>query len=213
MKNAVFITGIGTDIGKTVASSVITKALKADYWKPIQAGNLEDSDCNTVRRLVDCQQSVFHPEKYKLTQPLSPHAAAKIDNVQINIKDITIPRTDNFLVIEGAGGLMVPINSNQTVADLIKFLNTSAIVVSKNYLGSINHTLLTIEALKTRNIPIIGILFNGQHTPESENIICSISNIKSLGRIDHTDCVTSQFIEQQANLLKDTLTNELIRAR
>lgn len=213
ISNAVFITGIGTDIGKTVASCIITKALNADYWKPIQAGNLHDSDCNTVKNLVDSPKSVFHPEKYRLTQPLSPHAAAKIDNVDIKLSEITIPSTSNFLVIEGAGGLMVPLNSNYTVADLIKHLNTAVIVVSKNYLGSINHTLLTIESLKLRNIPIIGILFNGQHTPESENIICGLSGVKSLGRIEQTDFVDKEFIKNQASRLKESLTNELIRAR
>ena len=135
------VAGIGTEIGKTVASAVLVEALQADYWKPIQSGGLEDSDTDTVRRLITNSTSYFHPEAYRLTQPLSPHAAAEIDGVTIELEKLTVPLTRNGLVIELAGGLMVPLNSNDLTIDWVQKLGLPVVLVSRNYLGSINHTL------------------------------------------------------------------------
>src|SRR5690606_8553252 len=141
-----FITGISTDVGKTIASAISTECLEADYWKPIQAGDLDNSDSHKGRRLVSNSKSKFHSNSYALNTPMSPHAAAEIDGVSIETSKIISPKTKHNLVIEGAGGLLVPINDTQTIIDLIK-PNYKVIVVSRHYLGSINHTLLTVNAL------------------------------------------------------------------
>ena len=159
--SAIFITGIGTEIGKTIVSAALVEKLKADYWKPVQSGDLNNSDTNKVRNLITNKTSNFHPETYALTQPFSPHKSAAIDGISIDKNKFSIPVTGNKLIIEGAGGLMVPLNTNFLIIDLIKQLNVEVILVSRNYLGSINHTLLSVDALKQRNIPVKGIIFNG----------------------------------------------------
>jgi dethiobiotin synthetase len=171
MSKPLFITGIGTDIGKTIVSAVMVEHLKADYWKPVQAGDLDNSDTIKVRRLVNNTTSVFHPEAYRLTQPFSPHKAAALDGLEIDIHNIVAPETDNQLIIEGAGGLMVPLNNQHLVIDLIEHLDAEVILVSRNYLGSINHTLLSVDALINRGIAIKAILFNGNADEYTQNII------------------------------------------
>lgn len=182
MLKPIFITGIGTGVGKTVTSAIVTEHLKADYWKPIQSGDLENSDTITVKQLVSNDKTYFHPEVYKLTQPLSPHLSARLDGIEIDINTIKIPETQNTLVIEGAGGLMVPLNQQFLIIDLIAQLQAEVILVSQHYLGSINHTLLSYELLKSKNIPVKGILFNG-HNPESEAYITQYTKLKHLGTI------------------------------
>ena len=145
--NTFFIAGIGTEIGKTITSAILVEYLKADYWKPIQSGDLDYSDTNKVQNLVSNTQTKFHPESYRLTQPYSPHYSAQLDNVTISLDEINIPETTNNLIIEGAGGLMVPLNEEDLLINLIQKLGVEIILVSKNYLGSINHTLLSVEAL------------------------------------------------------------------
>jgi dethiobiotin synthetase len=177
-----FITAIDTDSGKTLASAILCEALLADYWKPIQAGLPRDSD--RVRELVSNTKTVIHNERFLLKTPASPHAAAKIDNVQIRVEDFVLPQTDNHFIVEGAGGCLVPINDQQFVIDIIKKLGLEVIVVADLYLGSINHTLLTIEALKSRSITIKGIIFNGDSNPESERIILHHSKLQLIGKLD-----------------------------
>lgn len=178
-----FISGIGTDIGKTVVSAIVVEKLKADYWKPIQSGDLDNSDTKKVKALVSNKKSVFHQESYKLSQPFSPHKSAAIDGIEIDLKLISQPQTSNKLVIEGAGGLMVPLNKTQYIADLISHLDAEVILVVKHYLGSINHTLLSLELLKNRNIPIKGIIFNGETDSYSEQAILNHSKLSILGRV------------------------------
>src|SRR5690606_18999923 len=143
MQKKIFVTGISTEVGKTIASAIIVEALQADYWKPVQAGDLENSDTHKVKLLISNPTSVFHQNSFALQTPMSPHAAAKIDNVTISLSKIKKPNTKNDLVIEGAGGLLVPINEKETILDIIKS-DYKVIVVSRHYLGSINHTLLTV---------------------------------------------------------------------
>jgi dethiobiotin synthetase len=200
----IFITGNGTDVGKTVVSSVITEALQADYWKPVQSGELDNSDTIKVKNLVSNSKTIFHTERFKLLQPMSPHAAAEIDGVEINLDDFTIPKTENHLVIEGAGGLMVPINNEHLIADLISHLQLSVILVSRNYLGSINHTLLTIQELKRRNIPILGIVFNGDHTPQTENFIQNYSKLPVLFRLDMEQIINKETVLKYAQTLNQS---------
>lgn len=190
-----FVTGIGTDVGKTVASAILVEALEADYWKPIQSGAVTDSDRNTVQSLISNSRSVFHKEVYSLREPLSPHAAAELDNIEIKLENITFPYTHNTLIIEGAGGLMVPLNYNGLmVVDLINHCKAEAILVSRHYLGSINHTLLSIEALKSREIPIAGIIFNGAENKATERVILEQTGVRMLGRINEEPVVTKEVV-------------------
>jgi dethiobiotin synthetase len=176
----IFVTGIGTDIGKTVVSAILTEALQADYWKPVQSGSVELTDSQRVQSLVSNGRSVFHPEAYLLQAPLSPHAAAALENKKIDLANIRLPQTQNRLVVEGAGGLYVPLNDEHLVVDLICHLQLPVVVVSANYLGSINHTLLTLEALRSRNIPVVGLIFNGEPNPATEDYIVQHTGVRKL---------------------------------
>jgi dethiobiotin synthetase len=200
MKNY-FVTGIDTDSGKTMVSAILCEALHADYWKPVQAGLPKDSD--TVRSLITNSLSIIHPEAYLLKTPASPHAAAKIDGITIALDKFKLPPTSNSLIVEGAGGCLVPLNDQHFVIDLIKKFQLSAVLVSDLYLGSINHTLLTIEALQSRNISIAGIVFNGNSNPESERIILHHSNTRCLLRIQKEPSITKQTILKYANLFRE----------
>ncbi|NBB31582.1 dethiobiotin synthase [Cellulophaga sp. BC115SP] len=183
MKKQFIVAGIGTEIGKTFISSVLVEALQADYWKPIQSGGLDFSDTDTVKSLVSVSNNTFFPEAYRLNEPLSPHAAAALDGITIELSKIQLPVTERNLIVELAGGLMVPLNDNDLVIDMVQQLNLPVILVSKNYLGSINHTLLSIEALRSRNIPVEGIIFNGISNASTEHFILNYTKLKCLGRI------------------------------
>ncbi|MGZ3754202.1 MAG: dethiobiotin synthase [Mucilaginibacter sp.] len=185
MSNPLFVTGIGTGIGKTIISAILVEKLQADYWKPIQSGDLHDSDTLKVKSLVSNSKSVFHPEAYRLTQPYSPHKSAALDNIIIERSKITLPQTQNKLIIEGAGGLMVPLADNYLMIDLIKQLDAEVVLISQFYLGSINHTLLSILALKQYNIPIKGIIFNGDEDVYAKEYILSYTGLEQIAHIDH----------------------------
>jgi len=204
MKNY-FITGIGTDVGKTVAASIITEALESDYWKPIQAGDLDQSDTLKVKGLVGNTKTVFHTEAYRLNHPMSPHAAAERDGVEINLQNIKLPTTQNHLVVEGAGGLLVPLNKKETILDLMSQLNCEVILVSRHYLGSINHTLMSIELLKQKGLSIKGILFNGAENKDTESIITDMTGVNVLGRIEELDELNKGVISSIAQDLKTKL--------
>lgn len=193
-KQPIFITGIGTGIGKTVISAIVAEKLKADYWKPVQSGDLDDSDTMKVQKLVSNDITKFHPEAYRLTQAFSPHKSAAIDKVTIDLENIQLPETDNQLVIEGAGGLMVPLNDNFLMIDLIKQLNPKVILVSQNYLGSINHTLLSIHALKKYNIEVMGIIFNGPKDIYSKSYILNYTDLPELGTVPMYENLTKKLI-------------------
>ncbi len=192
-----FVTGIGTGIGKTVTSAVIVEALQADYWKPVQSGDLDHTDTDRVRELVSNSRSIFHPETYRLTQPFSPHKSAALDNVSITMEAIELPLTDNRLIIEGAGGLMVPLNEKDLMIDLIQKLDAEVVLVSQNYLGSINHTLLSLELLKSRNIPVQALVICGEENKDSENII-RIKSGKDILHIPRFDTLNKQMINSFA---------------
>ena len=200
----IFITGIGTDVGKTIASAIVVEALEADYWKPIQAGDLNNSDTDKVKSLVSNDKSQFHENSYKLNTPASPHLAAALDGISIDLKKIQEPKTSNHLVIEGAGGILVPLNDNDCVIDLIQ-KEYKVIVVSRHYLGSINHTLLTIEALKNRKIHVDGIIFSGDENKATEEIILKKTEIKFIGRIDNEPYFDSNVISYYADKFRENL--------
>ncbi|MGZ3767298.1 MAG: dethiobiotin synthase [Mucilaginibacter sp.] len=184
-----FVTGIGTGIGKTMVSAILVEKFRSDYWKPVQSGDLENSDSSVIKSLVSNSESFIHPESYRLSQPFSPHKSAAIDGITIDPGNIVPPATVNSLIIEGAGGLMVPLNDSFLMIDLIKKLNVSVILVSQNYLGSINHTLLSIYALKQYGIPIKGIIFNGVKDIYSKEFILNYSGIELLGHIPQFDAI------------------------
>lgn len=198
-----FITGISTDVGKTVVSAILTEALEADYWKPVQAGELEHCDTKKVQALVSNSKSKFHSNTYALKTPMSPHAAAEIDGVSIELKNIKAPKTKNHLVIEGAGGLLVPLNNSQTVLDLIK-PNYKVIVVSRHYLGSINHTLLTVNTLKEKGFDV-SIVFSGHEHKSTEAIIKKMTNVPILGRIDEEPYFDKNVVKEYAEIFKENL--------
>ena len=200
----IFITGISTDVGKTIASAIITEALEADYWKPIQAGDLNDSDSHKIQRYISNDKSVIHENSYKLNTPASPHLAAELDGITIDLKNIKEPKTTNHLVIEGAGGVFVPLNETELVIDLIQ-PDYKVIVVSRHSLGSINHTLLTIEALKNRGINIAGIIFNGNENLPTETIILNKTQLKCIGRIEEEPYFDQSVISEYADLFRDNL--------
>jgi dethiobiotin synthetase len=199
------ITGIGTDVGKTVVSAIFAQALEASYWKPVQAGDLDHSDSIKVNNWTDENVTVLR-ESFRLTEPMSPHAAAMIDGIKIEKESIVFREVKGNLIVEGAGGVMVPVNNDGLLyIDLFKSWGLPVIVVSRHYLGSINHTFLTIDALKNRNIPIEGIVFVGPENSGTESIIKDVTGIKALARIPLADEVNTAFIQQQASILKNTL--------
>lgn len=199
-----FITGISTDVGKTIASAIITEALEADYWKPVQAGDLDNSDSHKIQSYITNDKSVIHENSYKLNTPSSPHFAAEKDGITIDIKNIVEPKTKNHLVIEGAGGVLVPLNSSDFVIDLVQ-PDYKIIIVSRHYLGSINHTLLTIEAIKNRGLSIAGIIFNGKENKASETIILDYSKLKFIGRIQDEPYFDKNVISEYATLFREKL--------
>jgi len=196
-----FVAGIGTGIGKTLVSAVLTEKIEADYWKPIQSGDLDVSDSLMIKQLITNKKTIIHPESYRLNSPLSPHLSAKLDNIEIELPKIQIPKTDNNLIIEGAGGLMVPLNERELLIDLIKALNVEVILVSQNYLGSINHTLMSVNLLKQYNIEIKGLIFNGKENSETQRYILQYTNVNHLGSIPQFENVNKENIKRTGNLL------------
>lgn len=199
----IFVTGISTEVGKTIASAILVEALKADYWKPIQAGELEHCDTKKVEALVSNKTSVFHPNSYALNTPMSPHAAAEIDNISIDVKKIKAPKTKNNLVIEGAGGLLVPINDKQTILDIIQ-PDYKLVVVSRHYLGSINHTLLTVNLLKEKGFDV-SIIFSGNEHKTTEDIITKMTRIPVIGRIEEEPYFDKNVVLEYAEKFKENL--------
>lgn len=199
-----FITGISTDVGKTIASAILTEALEADYWKPVQAGDLAHSDSHKILSYISNDQSVIHENSYKLNTPASPHLAAEIDGITIDLKNIKEPITKNHLVVEGAGGVLVPLNTNDFVIDLVQ-PDYKIIIVSRHYLGSINHTLLTIEAIKNRGLSIAGIIFSGNENKATESLILNYSKLKFIGRINEEPYFDKNVISEYADLFRDNI--------
>lgn len=196
------ITGIGTDVGKTVVSAIVAQALEANYWKPIQSGELDNSDSHKINRLTNDLVQVL-PERYRLNEPLSPHASAAIDGVHLKLSELTLPESNGNLLVEGAGGLMVPINDTDLLIDAFKRWNLPVIIVSRHYVGSINHTLLTIEALQNRRIAIKGLVFVGDENKATESFILNHTKVPFLMRVPIAAEVTAEFVQEQANLLRE----------
>lgn len=206
MPAPIFITGIGTGIGKTLVAAIITEALQADYWKPIQAGLSGGTDTSLVQSLVSNLKSRFHPEKYRLAMPASPHIAAREEGILISVPEIVAskPESNGSLVVEGAGGLLVPLNDQEFVADLCVGLQARVILVSRNYLGSINHSLMTADCCRSRGLNIAGWVFNDQFG-DYEAEISRWSDLPVLGSIPFTDRCDAGFVAKQAALMAPRL--------
>lgn len=197
-----FVTAIGTDCGKTLVSAILCQALNADYWKPVQAG--APTDAETVRTLLTRTDLIIHPEKYIFKTPASPHAASAFENISIKMEDFILPKTERDLVIEGAGGCLVPLNDDHFVIDLVQQFNAQVILVANLYLGSINHTLLTFEALQKRNLSVKGIIFNGKHNQQSEGIILHHTKLRCLLHLLEEDHIGEITIRKYADELIKT---------
>jgi dethiobiotin synthetase len=198
-----FVTAIGTDSGKTLISSILCEALEADYWKPIQAGLPKDSD--QVASLISNSKTKIHAEKYLLNTPASPHAAAKIDGIKISLSEFQLPKSSNTIIVEGAGGCLVPINNHDFVIDLAEKLNLEVILVANLYLGSINHTLLTSHLLQQRNIKVKGIIFNGHSNSESEEIILHHTKYNCLLKVKQELALNKETVKSYASVLKENI--------
>lgn len=179
----IIVTGIGTDVGKTIASAILATSLKGDYWKPIQCGQEEGCDTNTMSHYLGPAKHEIYPPSYSFRYPLSPHHSSRLEGVVIDTRKINPPDTSRPLVIEMAGGLLTPLTLHENSFDLFKTWEGEWVIVSKHYLGSINHTLLTLEVLKLGGVTIKGLVFNGEPNPDSEAAILGRSGIPFLGRI------------------------------
>lgn len=196
MNTRFVITGTDTGIGKTVFSAALTDALDACYWKPVQSGLEEETDSDTVRRLGRIPPARLLPEAYRLRTPASPHLAARLDGVQIDVEALVPPTVDAPLVIEGAGGLLVPLTERVVFADVFARWQIPVILCARTGLGTINHTLLSLEALRARSIPVFGIAFIGAPHEDTQAIIAELGGVPSLGRLPLLDPVTAPILRQ-----------------
>src|SRR5215471_3092410 len=208
-RQPIFITGIGTDVGKTIVAAILTEALQANYWKPVQAGFSHGTDALRVKDLISNNQSVIHSEVYKFSLPASPHIAARNEKMKVDLELIVekfraLITKNSPLIIEGAGGLLVPLNENEFVIDLIQKLNARVILVSRNYLGSINHSLLTAAVCKQKNIDVIGWIFNDQYMDYEQEIV-QWTGLPKICSIPFAEDVTKEFIKEQAEKIKEPL--------
>ena len=204
LPKSLFVTGTNTDIGKTVVCGVLVAGLRAHYWKPIQSGLIDGTDTDWIVEHTDIPQNHIHKETYSLQQPLSPHAAAVIDNVEISLDAFSLPAVpdEDFLIIEGAGGVLVPINEKYFMLDLIVKLGTPVLVVADSELGTINHSLLSIRQLRDRNIEIAGVVMNGPQNQGNKEaiefygdveVIAEIEPLEELGTKALSDCFIRNF--------------------
>ncbi|ANI87851.1 dethiobiotin synthase [Arachidicoccus ginsenosidimutans] len=198
MSKKIAILGIHTDAGKTVTSAIMTEALKADYWKPVQAGDLENSDSIKIKRWISNEQSVIHDEAIKLLMPASPHTAAAHENRKYNFKEFQIPQTENLLLIETAGGIYSPMDDENTMLDFVEYFGWETVLVCRNYLGSINHTLLSLEALKHRNIKVLALIVNGKRNESSESFIKNYSGVEHIIYVNELNEINQETIKKEA---------------
>jgi dethiobiotin synthetase len=213
MNKRLVVAGTDTGIGKTTFAAALVGALDAIYWKPVQAGDLDETDTNVVLRLSGLAPQRMLPEAYRLKTPASPHLAADIDGIKINPAALALPDTDRLLIVEGAGGLMVPLTREITYLDIIARWNIPVVLCARTTLGTINHSLLSIEALRSRSIPLLGVAFIGDENIESERIIVDMGRAKRLGRLPRLEPLTRHTLQDAfirhfnvADFLKDDVT-------
>jgi dethiobiotin synthetase len=194
MTTRIIVTGTDTGVGKTVFSAALADALGAVYWKPIQAGLLEETDRQAVLRLSGLSEERVLPEAYRLKTPASPHRAAETDGITIDPDALVLPDTDGPLVVEGAGGLFVPLTRDVAYIDVIARWRAPVVLCARTTLGTINHSLLSIEALRTRGIPFLGVVFIGDENADSEQIIADMGHARRLGRLPHLAPLTGDVL-------------------
>lgn len=199
LPSELFITGTDTGIGKSVVSALMTAGLSATYWKPIQSGLQDETDTEFVKRVTELPPAHFRGERYRLNEPLSPHASAAIDGVSISLTDFTLPEYEtDHLIVEGAGGLMVPLNDEAMIIDLIQLLDIPVLLVARSELGTLNHTFLSLEALRNRDIPVIGVILNGPKNESNRKAIEKYGKVEIIGEIEkirklNSNSLTSTF--------------------
>jgi dethiobiotin synthetase len=195
----IFITGTGTDVGKTLISAIVTESLHADYWKPVQAGFSGGTDSLFIQEMISNNKTKIHPELYRLKMPASPHLSAPAEEKKIKTKEIIahLPKTKNQLIIEGAGGLMVPLNKKEMILNLIKKLKAKVIIVSKNELGSINHSLLTAAVLKKEKVNVLGWIFTEEYQNYEEEI-AGWSGFRVIAGVKHLPVISKETIKAEA---------------
>ena len=197
MSQAYFVSGIHTDAGKTVTAAYLQLTLDADYWKPVQAGDLDYGDTDRVRAYTGAPAGRFHPVRHALCTPASPHYAARLDGVDIELTDFTLPDTaGRNLIVEGAGGLLVPLNDRHTVADLIAHLDLPVILVSRHYLGSINHTLLSLEVIRSRGLRLAGLIYSGGDSPETVRIVTEMTGVAPVAELPELTTLAPEAFRQ-----------------
>ena len=199
----IFVTSIDTNVGKTVCSSILCAGLGYDYWKPVQCGDLDFSDSMKVKSYSPLTK--VHAESFQLNAPMSPHEAAKLENMDISINDFKLPKSEE-IIIEGAGGVMVPLNyKGNMIVELASVFEAKVIIVFKNYLGSINHTLLTIDKVKSVGLDIFGLLVVGDEVTSSERIIEDATQMNIIARIPIVDRVNQKWVKEQGLKVKNKL--------
>ena len=209
MQRGIFITGTDTDIGKTVVSACLVRALKADYWKPIHTGLSDGRDRDTVAALAILEENRIHPSTYDLQAPLSPHEAARLENIYLDTDAIRLPETKNTLVVEGAGGVLVPIYDKFLMIDLMRRLGLPVVVVSRSGLGTINHTLLTLEALRARDINVLGVIVNGPKNSANVDAIQTYGKVNILFELEPLSPLDSASIEAISERLRKTIESKI----
>jgi len=202
------VSGIDTGAGKTVVSAVLCEALQANYWKPVQAGDLDASDSITVRQLISDELICF-PEAQQLQFPMSPNLSAEKEGILIDPSTWEVPESDRPLIIEGAGGLLVPLNDRVLLIDVFKQFDAPVILVSKNYLGSINHTLLSVQAIRNAGLELAGIIFNGEPHKDIEQSILQHAKTPFLGRVEVLEGLNKSAIKSAGKNLSVTLAMSL----
>lgn len=190
MTQGVIVTGTDTGIGKTTFAAALAGALEATYWKPIQCGLEGGSDTERIRALSGLTSDSIQPEAYRLAMAASPHRAAEAEGTEISLAHLKLPKVEGPLVVEGAGGLMVPVNRQTLLIDVFASWRLPVVLVARTALGTINHSLLSIEALNGRNIPILGIAFVGEEIADTERTISEMGNVRVLGRLPLLDSLT-----------------------
>ena len=203
--NGFFVTGTDTDVGKTLVSSWLLTQLDASYWKPVQAGVMPETDSLVVRRLAEIEPDRILSEAYVLPEAIAPHEAARRAGIAIDMAKFVPPVSDRLLVVEGAGGLMVPLTDTAYVIDLAAELHLPLILVARSTLGTINHTLLSLEAIRRRGLPLAGVVINGPETPHNRAAIERYGQVEVIAEIPWLDVVnrsTLLTIEPELDLMK-----------
>lgn len=204
--SAFFVTGSDTGIGKTVVSALLTLGLNGSYWKPIQSGLEEETDTQFVKRVTGLPETHFIEERYRLSEPLSPQASSAIDGVEIHMNDFRLPRyITGHLIVEGAGGLLVPINNEEMIIDLIRHLKLPVLLVVRSELGTLNHTFLSLEALRSRKIPVLGVVMNGPKNPGNREAIENYGDVEVIAELEPLEEVNS--VRLQNTFIKLSLTS------